>query len=232
MRKIFLVFFLAVLFALPTAWAASSEMALKVTDPGTGAEWPIDAVSTVKWAFRGDPGQTVAIRLVRVGWVNAQMIIAESAPVGANRAGSFKWKIPADLPPGADYTVSVMAENGISDTSGGFKLTAGKTPVVKIELEAIPKGGERWSTGSKATIRWSYAGNPGQAVKLALIKKDDATVTVIVPSTPIGADGKGSFEWTVPALKPSGDYYVGIVSLANPFYQDTGKGPVVIGATK
>ena len=52
-------------------------MNLKVGDPGTGAEWTIGSVNAVKWSFRGDLGQTVMIRLQRLGWVNAQMTLAE-----------------------------------------------------------------------------------------------------------------------------------------------------------
>ena len=232
MKKYILVLFLVMWMTNSVTWAASNEMSLKVKEPGAGAEWTLGATSSVQWSFRGELGQTVLIRLQRVGWINAQRTLSEAAPIGAGRSGSFKWLIPADLPAGDEYTMTVMAENGISDTSEPFKLIAGKTTVSKLSLEAFPKGGERWVSGMKVLIRWSYAGNPGQSVKLALIKKDEGTVTVIAPSSPVGAEGKGSFEWTVPPLKPAADYYVGIVSIANSFYQDTGKVPVVISAAK
>ena len=232
MKKIFASLMMVMLVTVSAAWAAPAEMNLKVTEPGTSTEWTIGAENTVKWSFRGELGQTVLVRLQRVGWVNAQKTLAEAAPIGANRSGSFKWKTPADLPPGDDYSVTVMAENGVIDTSEQFKLNAGKTPVNKLSLDALPKGGDRWSPGAKVMIRWSYAGDPGQNVKVALIKMDEGTVTVIAPSVPIGSGGRGNFEWTVLPLKPAADYYIGIVSNTNAFFQDKGKSPVVISATK
>jgi len=231
-KKIIGVLFLLILLTTSAVWAAANEMNLKVGDPGTGAELTIGSVNTVKWSFRGDLGQTVMIRLQRLGWVNAQMTLAEAAPIGANRSGTYKWQIPADLPPGGNYTMTVVAENGISEMSGELKLIAGKTPVSKLEIDAPLKVGERWQTGSKMTIRWSYAGNPGQSIKLALIKKDEGAVTVIASTIPVGINGQGSYEWTVPSLKPGTDYYVGIVSNTNAFYQDLGKTPVIISAAK
>ena len=213
------------------ALAAPREMNLRVAEPGEATEWKLGAENTIKWSFRGELGANVAIRLQRVGWVNARMTLTEAAPLGVNRSGSFKWNIPADLPPGGKYTVAVTAENGIGDTSGEFILVGGKGPVTQIVLESQPKGGERWSSGAAVSIRWTYAGSPGQMVKLALIKKDEGSVTPIVAATPVGADGKGRYEWKVPPLKPGADYYVGIASNSNAFYQDMGKDPVIITAT-
>lgn len=62
-------------------------------------------------------------------------------------------------------------------------------------------------------------GNPGQTVQLALINKTDSDLIPIVASIPIGVDGKGRYEWTVPKLKPGGDYYIAIASTANAFYK-------------
>ncbi len=232
MKKIFASLILVMLMTISAAWAAPAEMNLKVAEPGASTEWTIGATNTVKWSFRGEPGQTVLIRLQRVGWVNVQKILAEAAPIGANRSGTFKWQTPADLPPGDDYSMTVMAENGLSDTSELFKLTAGKTPVNKLSLDSLPKGGDKWTPGSKVVIRWSYAGDPGPNVKVALIKMDEGAVTVLAPSVPTGSGGKGSMEWTVLPLKPGTDYYIGIVSNTNAFFQDKGKSPVAIGASK
>ena len=223
---------LALLLMTSCAWAAPGEMNLRLTDPAGGSEWNIDSEQTLKWSFRGEFGKTVEIRLQRAGWVHAQMTLAEAAPIGSGRSGSFKWKIPADLPPANDYTVRITAENGISDMSGEFKLVPGKARAAKLEFEPAPKGGERWTVGSKVKIRWNYAGKPGHAIKLGLIKKDEGTVTVIAAAIPVGADGRGSYEWTVPALKPAGDYYLGIASTTQSFYQDTGKEAVTIVAAK
>jgi len=212
--------------------AAPKEMTLRVAEPGDSTEWVLGTTNTIKWSFRGDLGEKASIRLQRIGWVNAQLMLAEVAPLGTNKSGAYKWNVPADLPPGGKYTLTVMAENGIGDTSGEFTLIAGKTPVTQIALESPPKGSERWNSGTTVSVHWTYTGSPGQSVKLALIKNDDGSVTPIVASIPVGADGKGRYEWKVPSLKSGNDYYVGIASNTNPFYQDMSKTPVTINAAK
>lgn len=232
MKRFVILVLAGLLMVTATSWAAPKEMNLKIGDPGAETEWAVGASNTVKWSFRGELGQAVNIRLQRSGWVNAQAVLSESTPIGANRSGSFKWTTPPDLPPGGNYTISVTAENGIGDTSDEFKLIAGKIPATRITLDAIPKGSERWAVGTTVSIRWTYGGNPGQSVKLALIKKEVGVVAQISAAAPLGVDGKGRIEWTVPGVKPANDYYVGIVSNANSFYQDMSKDPVVITATK
>jgi hypothetical protein len=203
---------------------------MRQASPGPIAA-PLGSANAIKWSFRGELGSTVAIRLQRMGWVNAQTVLSEAVPIGTNRSGVFKWNIPADLPPGGKYTVAVTAENGIGDTSGEFTLVAGKGPLNQVTLEVPPRGSERWSVGATVLVRWTYGGSPGQTVKLALISKEEGSVTAIAASVPIGADGKGYYEWKVPSLKPGKDYYVGIASNSNAFCQDMSKGPLTISAT-
>ena len=232
MKRRLSLILLVLLLTMPAGWTAPKEMTLKVREPGEAANFTVGAANTIKWSYRGELGQNVEIRLQRVGWVNARMTLSEAAPLGAKGSGSFKWNTPADLPPGGKYTVTVKAENGIGDMSGEFTLTAGKTPVTQIELVDPPKGGDRWTPGAPVTIQWKYSGSPGQMVRLALIKKAEGSVTEITASVPIGVDGKGSYEWKVPALKAGADYYVGIVSTSNAFYQNLGSNPVSITATR
>lgn len=232
MKRMFGIVTLALLCVASCAWAAPGEMNLRVTEPASNAEWAIGTEQTIKWSYRGELGKTVEIRLQRAGWVHAQMTLIEAAAIGSGRSGSFKWKAPSELPPASDYTVRVIAENGISDMSGEFKLIPGKDASTKLTLEPIPKGAEKWLVGSKVKIRWNYVGNPGTTVKLGLIKKDEGSVTMIGSNIPIGVDGRGSIEWTAPPLKPGSDYYVGIASASNSFYQDIEKDPVTIVAAK
>ena len=212
--------------------AAPKEMKLKLNEPGQAAEWKIGGEHSIKWSYRGELGPTVKITLQRVGWQNARLTVAEAAPIGPERSGSLKWVVPDSLPPGSNYTVTITAENGFSETSGEFSLVAGKAPLTQINLEALAKGAEKLTVGAPVSLRWTYSGNPGPMVQLALINKTDSDLIPIVASIPIGVDGKGRYEWTVPKLKPGGDYYLAIASTTNAFYQDMSKTPFVISATK
>ena len=232
LKRAILLGMMASLLWTSMALAGPKEMTLKVTEPGESTEWTLGAVNTVKWSFRGELGKLVSVRLQRQGWVLARQTLAEATALGNERSGAFKWTTPADLPPGGHYTVSVTAENGIGDMSGEFRIVAGKAPVTQLSLAAPPKGEERWIVGSPSVIRWTFTGKPGPTVKLALIQKQTGDVIPITGSASIGVDGKGSYEWKVPALKPGNDYFVGIASNSNAFYQDMGAAPVSISATR
>ena len=232
LKRAILLGMMASLLLTSCAAAAPKEMTLKVTEPGESTEWTLGAVNTVKWSFRGELGKLVSVRLQRQGWVLARQTLAEGTALGNERSGTFKWTTPAELPPGGHYTVSVTAENGIGDMSGEFRIVAGKAPVTQLSLAAPPKGEERWIVGSLSVIRWTFTGKPGPTVKLALIQKQTGDVIPITGSASIGVDGKGSYEWKVPALKPGNDYFVGIASNSNAFYQDMGAAPVSISATR
>ena len=219
-------------FGAPAAMAAPKEMKLKLNEPAQAAEWKIGGEHGIKWSYRGDLGPTIKITMQRVGWQNARLTVAEAAPIGPERSGSLTWVVPDSLPPGSNYTVTITAENGFSETSGEFSLVAGKAPLTQINLEALAKGAEKLTVGAPVSLRWTYSGNPGPMVQLALINKTDSDLIPIVASIPIGVDGKGRYEWTVPKLKPGGDYYLAIASTTNAFYQDMSKTPFVISTTK
>lgn len=78
--------------------------------------------------------------------------------------------------------------------------------------------------GTKQTITWEYAGNPGSKVKIELLKAG-SVVTTIKSSYSAGKKGKGSFTWTVPANQPAGiDYSIRVASRTKGEYADTSDG--------
>lgn len=77
---------------------------------------------------------------------------------------------------------------------------------------ASPNGGETWYRGTTQTIAWTHARKPAEKVKIVLCK-GGAAVKTIATAVPIGIDGKGSRNWTIPEnLTPGDDYEVRIVS--------------------
>ena len=87
-----------------------------------------------------------------------------------------------------------------------------------------PNGGEARTRGTTTTIQWTYTGQPGAAVALALYD-NGVFVSTISSSAPIGSGGAGSYSWNIPATLPTGSLYqIGIVSTADPAYADMSDG--------
>lgn len=84
-----------------------------------------------------------------------------------------------------------------------------------------PNGGEAWAAGSTQTIRWYYIGNPGSYVKIELLK-GGVVKSTINSSAPIGSEGTGSYNWSIPFTQtPGSDYQIKISSTSNSNRSDT-----------
>ncbi len=84
-----------------------------------------------------------------------------------------------------------------------------------------PNGGETWQAGKPQTIAWNYTGNPGNYVKIELLK-NGLLIRTIANSAKIGANGSGSYIWTPPLkLKSGSDYKIRITSTSNKQITDT-----------
>ena len=66
-----------------------------------------------------------------------------------------------------------------------------------------PDGGEGYAISHGYGIQWQYTGNPGQTVKIELLK-GSVLNTVLTPSESIGTDGSGYYYWIVSPPNPSG----------------------------
>jgi hypothetical protein len=83
-----------------------------------------------------------------------------------------------------------------------------------------PNGEENWP-GGPHPIEWQYAGNPGSAVRLELLK-NGALDRVIADNVPLGAGGRGSFNWIIPSDSRFSQFAkVRIVSTTLPDISDT-----------
>jgi PKD repeat protein len=96
----------------------------------------------------------------------------------------------------------------VTDEAG---LRASSTSTVFISPPLVltsPNGSETWRAGNTYTISWNFKEKGGRRPDVALeLLKSDSAVSVITPGIPIGTDGTGSFEWTIPAGSESGDDY-------------------------
>ena len=184
-------------------------LAITVTSPNGSENWQDGSAQTITWTYAGDPGSTVKIELLKGGSVVKE--IASSAPLGTGGSGSFPWTVPTDLASGDNYQVKVTSTTTatVTDSSDSdFTIDASPSSITVTS----PNGGETWYAGAVQTLAWSYVGNPGETVKIMLLK-GDKVVRTIAASAPIGKDGKGSRNWTVPAKQAPGENYkISIVS--------------------
>ncbi len=89
---------------------------------------------------------------------------------------------------------------------------------------ASANGGETWQRKKKQTIRWSYSGNPGNQVKIDLLKAGVVNQTISTGAS-MGTSGTGSLTWTVPKKQTLGsDYAIRICSISSPSICDTSDG--------
>ena len=188
--------------------------AIAVDTPNGGEQWYTGETHTVQWAYTGLPGENVRIELLSGG---PPQVLAASVPVGADGTGSWDWSIPAGQASGANCTVRVSSTTNPScaDSSNGtFSIVTSAITV------GAPNGGEHWIGGETHAIQWTYTGNPGTDVQIEVL--NGATPTVLTPSTSIGADGTGSWPWSIPSSQPAGtDYRIRISSSSIPASTDT-----------
>jgi hypothetical protein len=154
--------------------------------------------------------------------------ISAGTSIGSGGTGSYTWPIASDSSgaTGSDFKVSVQSTSlpTIKDTSNNnFIITAASTSSPTAITVTTPNGGETWQRGTTQTIRWSYTGSPGSAVRIALLKAG-TEIGTISASTSIGSGGTGSYTWPI-ASDSSGatgsDFKVSVQSTSLPTIKDT-----------
>jgi hypothetical protein len=99
-----------------------------------------------------------------------------------------------------------------------------------------PKGGEIWHPGETHPITWTWVGQPVSpgvdvAITIGPMTSADVGSGTIVPTTPIGPNGSGSYLWTIPNRVPANSAYaIGVKSFGmdNMGFQSS-SGPFAIG---
>lgn len=102
--------------------------------------------------------------------------------------------------------------------NGGHNVLSKDINVLLTSITVTsPNGGESWKRGTVRQIKWTYTGNPGQYVKIELLKNGVVNKR-IAPNT----TNDKSFWWTIPSGQTIGsDYKIKITSISNSLYNDT-----------
>lgn len=208
---------------------------IKVVSPvgsafeGRQEKWAPGSTQTIRWTYTGDIGPTVQIYMMvwapkGVRSAGVKSYIATNVKVTPGGSGSYSWLIPPKkevLESDYQMFVASTAKPNVYGESSFFTITGPLTTVDELVAPAIsvasPSEGDRWTTGSTQTIKWTYRGNPpGPDVKIILLTPEKTSIfDFISRKTPIGSGGGGSFTFAIPADWPAGTFNLRIASTAN-----------------
>jgi uncharacterized protein (DUF362 family) len=203
---------------------AGPPATLLLAAPNGGESWKRGSAQTIRWDFSGDPGTKLKILLLD-GAVT-KLTIAGGAALGT---GYFKWTVPADLPKGKNYRIRVISRQdpSLQDTSDQPFSISMAPPGTALAVTS-PNGGESWQRGTSRAITWTYSGQPGEMVKIVLLKAGTLYQT-IAAQVPPGAGGSGSFTWPIPANLATGrDFMIRVRSIAYADCRDQSDRPFTI----
>ncbi len=208
----------------PFKISANTGSSIELVSPNGGENYVQGSMQTIRWDYTGNPGSIVKIEALRGETVLAT--VASSHPIGTGGTGFYNLTFPYNTPLGSDYRIR------ISSTGNPAWTDTSDAPFTIIPAITVtsPDGGETWHQGSMHPITWTFAGNPGPAVKIEALR-GDAVLAVVTPSTPIGTGGSGSYNLTFPTNTPIGNNYRIRVSSTNyPLCFDVSNGPFAISA--
>ena len=139
---------------------------------------------------------------------------ARTGPNGsytANGLAAGSYRVSFTPPAGNGYSIEWYDNKASQDSATNVPVavsstTTGIDAVLQqggIVTVTSPNGGENWKVGTKWTIKWKYAGDIGENVKIELLRGD----TVVKTIAPNAASSTGSFIWKVPTALAYGDNY-------------------------
>ena len=202
------------------AWSCVDS--IKVSVPNGGETFYQGSSLPMNWTYTGNLGTKVDIAVIKGGSV---VKVLAGIPIGSLGSGSYSVPIPPGTLPANNYQIRVTSASNpaFMDTSDAPFTISG--PAITV---TAPDGGETFFLGSSLPMNWTYQGDPGPKVDIAVLKGGFTLKTI--PGIPIGSGGSGSYSVLIPAITPLGsDYTIKVTSISNPACNDTSNGPFTIG---
>ncbi|OPZ45112.1 MAG: translocation protein TolB [Euryarchaeota archaeon ADurb.BinA087] len=203
------------------SWKYGSS--ITVTGPNGGETFYHGSPLLMNWSYQGYPGAKVDIAVLKGDTV---LKVLAGIPIGSSGSGSYNVPIiPPSTPPGNNYKIQITSASSLAYTDRSDATFTISGPTITV---TVPDGGETFYLGSSLPMNWTYHGDPGPKVDIAVLKGGSTLKTI--PGIPIGTGGSGSYSVLIPAITPLGsDYTIKVTSSSIPACNDTSNSSFAIG---
>jgi hypothetical protein len=184
---------------------------ITVSAPNTAVTWLVGTTQTIRWTDNLGTGATVKLEISRDGGSTWSQIAASVAQ-SSSTTGSFNWTVTGPATGSASIRATWTLIPSVTDTSNVNFTIADPTLTV-----TSPNGGEVWTVGTSATVRWTSNLPTSENVRIELSTNGGTSYSVIRSSTA----NDGSLNFNVQAAWRSTQARIRVSWLANTSVNDT-----------
>lgn len=182
---------------------------ITIVSPKDGQVLRVGDQAVISWQSTGNLGGPLVIRLIHHAGDPAGHglfdVMINSQALAGDGHGSLNWTVP-EVPTGYTYFIDIGSPNTGASSPYFTIINPKQAPTIKV---TSPNGGEVWLRGKTYNITWKHVADPGQKVMITLIPGSDFASARKLGEAVTGANGAGSFSWTVPAdLELGKDYKI------------------------
>lgn len=183
----------------------NAPVSFTITTPASSAQWYSGSSYLIRWTISGNPGPYARLSLYDNGSFVSDIIASVAAS-----AGQYVWALPWALTTSSGYRIKVMSltDSAVYALSVPFTIT--RTPSTLAVTS--PVSSTNWNTGTSHYLSWTYSGNPGTYVKLALY--NGTALAAELSSGTLTSNGRllWNILWNLPA---SSSYRIKITSISD-----------------
>lgn len=193
----------------PSKPPGMTKAKITVVSPKGGEVLRVGQQAVISWQSTGNLGGPLVIRLIHhagdpAGHGLFDVLISSQAVAGDGH-GSLNWTVP-EVPTGYTYSIDIGSPNAGASGPNVTIINPKQAPTIKV---TSPNGGEVWYRGKTYNITWNHVADPGQTVIITLVPGSDVASARKLGEAVAGANGAGTFSWTIPAdLELGKDYKI------------------------
>jgi hypothetical protein len=177
---------------------------VKITSPKENGQWsPGDGMS-IQWEYKGTPPGQAKVLLVIKGAQTVHVVDPGRSWGQSGKGWIIPFYIPKSVPAGDNYQIKIVStiDDKYRGTSALFRIL----PYASLSVTNPAGNGpvQAWKIGSTPTIQWKYAGDCGSHVSIKIQGgvDDGWSSHLLNGSCPLGQNGIGSLNWTIPQTLP------------------------------